>query len=206
MYYKLLLQLHDYKKEYDTALEIVNKGLEIDEKYADLGLLKAKILKHQNKLDEAAEVMEFFRQTDLADRFLNNKATKYYLRCNKIEKATELIGMFTKKDVDINVDLYTMQVVWFEYELACSYLRLNNYVMALKKFHALVDHFNQFIDDQFDFFAYCVRKSNILQYYNVLLYNLQLCKLLDETYKNPYYIKAILGCAKCYLYLSEQYI
>lgn len=33
-----------------------------------------------------------------------------------------------------------------------------------------------------------------------------MCKLLDETYNKDYYIKAVIGCCKCYLYLNEKYI
>lgn len=172
----------DYQHKYDEAISVLDNGLVIDGKYADIGIFKARVLKHQSilyiyimkidKLEEAAELMNVFREFELSDRFLNNKTVKYYLRCNNIEKATELIGLFTKKDVDINVDLYTMQVIWFEYECGNAYFRLGNIAMALKKYHSIIDHFNTFIDDQFDFFAYCVRKSNISTFKQVYIISL----------------------------------
>jgi len=33
---------------------------------------------------------------DTADRFLNCKATKYFLRANQIEQAIEIVGKFTR--------------------------------------------------------------------------------------------------------------
>lgn len=46
--------------------------------------MKAKILKKQCRFVEAAEVVDYARRMDLADRYLNNKAIKYALNANLI--------------------------------------------------------------------------------------------------------------------------
>jgi hypothetical protein len=39
---------------------------------------------------------------DLADRYLNTVSSRYYLRCDEIETADKLIGLFAKRDEDPN--------------------------------------------------------------------------------------------------------
>jgi hypothetical protein len=46
--------------------------------------VKAKILKKQCRFVEAAEVVDYARKLDLADRYLNNKAIKYALHANLV--------------------------------------------------------------------------------------------------------------------------
>ena len=55
---------------------------------------KARVLKHQNKLEDAADVMDQARTLDLQDRFVNCKAVKYFLRANKPIKAKEVARLF----------------------------------------------------------------------------------------------------------------
>ena len=40
--------------------------------------------------------MDEGRSLDTADRYVNSKSAKYFLRANEIGKAVETIGMFTK--------------------------------------------------------------------------------------------------------------
>lgn len=40
--------------------------------------------------------MDSARKLDLQDRFINTKATKYFLRADKVKEAQDTIGLFTK--------------------------------------------------------------------------------------------------------------
>ncbi|EOD37315.1 hypothetical protein EMIHUDRAFT_467082 [Emiliania huxleyi CCMP1516] len=51
--------------------------------------------------------------------------------------------------------------VWFELELAASYLRTGDYGRALKNFAHVEQHFADIGEDQFDFHTYCVRKMTL---------------------------------------------
>lgn len=128
------------------ALEYIDKCLEHTPTCLDFHVLRARVYKVriQNLLDAivqrliaqdngnvdlAAESMEYARTMDLADRYLNNKAVRYYLRfasvwqltidfhscrANNVEKARELIDIFTKatpaEQRREHNNTYTMQV------------------------------------------------------------------------------------------------
>ena len=60
------------------------------------------IQQHAGDLEEAASWMDEARSMDTADRFVNCKCVKYLLRVNKIDRAIETAGLFTRvrKSVD----------------------------------------------------------------------------------------------------------
>lgn len=122
-----LCQLYLYKNDLTKAKESIDLALDHSPTLVELYILKARVLKHLGEYLKASEVMNEGRQLDLQDRFINSKATKYYLRSNQIDEAVDLISMFTKldeKDVNGCKDLHTMQVNWFLTESAESYARL----------------------------------------------------------------------------------
>lgn len=122
-----LAQLHLYKNEFVVSLKYIELAIDHSPTLVDLYLFKARVLKHLGDLSEAAEVMEQGRQLDLQDRFVNSKATKYYLRADNIDKAMDLISLFTKMDANaVNgcKELHIMQANWFLVESAEAYVRL----------------------------------------------------------------------------------
>jgi len=60
-----------------------------------------------------------------------------------------------------------MQACWYEIECGNSYWRQGDVVHANKLYHEVIDHFNQYVLDQFDFHPYVLRKANITPYLNV---------------------------------------
>ncbi|CAF1526923.1 unnamed protein product, partial [Adineta ricciae] len=64
--------------------------------------------------------------------------------------------------------LREMQCMWFELEIARAYRRLKKYGDALKKCHEIDRHFQEFVDDQFDFHSYCLRKMVLCAYVDML--------------------------------------
>ena len=61
---------------------------------------------------------------------------------------------------------------------------------------AVVKHFDDFHEDQFDFHSYCVRKVTLRAYTNVL-------KFEDNLWGEDYYFTAAEGSAKIYLHLFD---
>lgn len=61
---------------------------------------------------------------------------------------------------------------------------------------AVVKHFDDFHEDQFDFHAYCVRKVTLRAYTEVL-------KLEDNIWGDDYYFRAAGGIVKVYLHLHD---
>lgn len=114
-------------KDFSKATEYADKALEHTPTLVELYILKARVLKHIGLLSEAAETINNGRKLDLQDRFINTKTVKYYLRANLVEKAIEVVSIFTKNDESENgvVDLHLMEASWFIVEQAEAYYRLH---------------------------------------------------------------------------------
>ncbi|ABN68122.2 predicted protein [Scheffersomyces stipitis CBS 6054] len=133
-----LAQHYLYLNELDTANKYIDDALKHSPTLVELYTIKARIVKHQGKFEEAADIMNAGRELDLQDRFINSKATKYYFRANKVDEAIDCISLFTKlEDGVINgcKDLHVMQVNWVLVESAEAYKRLyHEYEAKLKEF------------------------------------------------------------------------
>lgn len=66
----------------------------------------------------------------------------------------------------------------------------------MKKFVAVRQHFDDFVEDQFDFHGYCIRKMTLRAYIEMLL-------MEDKIYNEPAYAKAAAGAIRCYLALHD---
>ena len=73
--------------------------------------------------------------------------------------------------------------MWFENECANAYKRLGKYGEALKKCHQVERHFQEIIEDQFDFHSYCMRKMTLRSYVDML-------RLEDCIKSHPFFFKA----------------
>ena len=154
---------------------------------------RARILKLCGDFQGAAIAMDYCRSLDLQDRYVNNKATKYFLRANKIPDAQETIALFTKHDGDPEQSLHFIQCIWYAQETADAYFRLENWKMALKKYHAIEEYFDTFIEDQYDFHAFSLRKSTLRAYLDIM-------ETLDSVYSHPSYQAAARGAVRVLLH------
>ena len=145
----------------------------------------------------AAKVIDTCRSLDLQDRYLNNKATKYLLRADEVTQAMDTIAMFTKHDGDPQYTLFELQVSWYELELADSYTRQKKYGLALKNFYAVQKHFAIYDDDQFDFHGYCMRKTTLRAYIDLL-------NMEDNLYAHKFYQRALRGAVSIMLSLEDR--
>jgi peptide alpha-N-acetyltransferase len=124
---KYFIAQHYYKlKGYDLALKKIDEGIKITPTLIELYMYKARILKHQDKLLDAANEMNTARLMDLQDRFVNSKTVKYYLRADLIENAIDIASLFTKnEDEPFGIkDLHLVQCNWFISEYAEALVRL----------------------------------------------------------------------------------
>ena len=69
-------------------------------------------------------------------------------------------------------------------------------VQALKMFRAVLSHFEEFKEDQFDFHSYCLRKLTLRAY-------LDLLHMEDRLLSNPAFRDAAVGTIRCYLRLHD---
>ncbi|KAF4324399.1 hypothetical protein BBO99_00001638 [Phytophthora kernoviae] len=193
----LTAQHYDRLGNHDKAMEYIEKCIKQEPTCLDFFQRKARILKHKGDLNEAADVMVEGRKLDLADRYINNKATEYLLHADRVDDADATIALFTRHEGDPQQNLFDMQCMWYEIECGKSQLRQEKYGLALKRFFAVEKHFDDFIEDQFDFHTYCIRKMTLRAY-------VQMLRLCDEIYGRPFFVEAAHGAIVCYKALANK--
>ncbi|EPY52093.1 NatA N-acetyltransferase complex subunit [Schizosaccharomyces cryophilus OY26] len=196
--YYYLAQHFDYKRELSQAEHYISLAIQHTPTLVELYMTKARIFKHQGKLQEAMETMDFARKLDLQDRFVNNKCAKYMLRNHENELAATTVGLFTRNEaVGGSVgDLADMQCVWYLLEDAKSFYRQKKYAMALKRFSTVFSIFEAWADDQFDFHFFAFRKNSLRTYLDVLSWE-------DGVFNNPAFREASQLAIQIYLDLFD---
>lgn len=199
----LLWMLYFGAQHYDRmgntkeALELIEKAVAHTPTVIELYTLKAKVLKHAGDYVGAWKIYDKAREMDLADRYLNTKATLYALRADQVKAALDTITLFIKEGANSQDIIFEMQYMWYENESGASHLRTGKYGLALKRFKAVEKHFGDILEDQFDFHTYCLRKMTLRAYISLL-------RLEDQLYGLPYYLRAAKGIIRSYIAIIEK--
>ncbi|KAG0000692.1 N-alpha-acetyltransferase 16, NatA auxiliary subunit [Entomortierella chlamydospora] len=193
-----LAQHFDFQRKSGQALSYINRAIEHTPTLVELYMTKGRILKHAGDLVGAMDAVNEARELDLQDRFINSKCTKYMARAGKMNEAEKTVVLFARADLaDPLNDLVEMQAMWFSLECGESQLRQGHIGPALKRFHQVEKHFNDFTEDQFDFHMYCLRKMTLRAYVSLL-------KLEDQLRSHQYYVRAVEGAVRCYVQLFDK--
>ncbi|CAJ0941038.1 unnamed protein product, partial [Mesorhabditis belari] len=195
--YYLLAQHYDRVGNQTLAMEYINRTLDHTPTLNDMYMVKAKIEKHRGNLLEAARLMEEAQLLDTADRYVNSKCAKYLLRAGLIKEAEMMCGKFTRDGTNASINLNEMQCMWYALEVARAERSVSHYGDALKSCHQIEQHFVNITDDQFDFHTYCLRKSTLCSYINLL-------RLEDRLRNNEWYYQAAKCAAKIYLRMLDR--
>ena len=94
--YYYLAQHYNHLGQHETAMNYIDKAIDHTPTLIELFMCKAKIYKHMGDLVSAAKWMDEARELDTADRYINSKCAKYFLRANDVEQATAVCGKFTR--------------------------------------------------------------------------------------------------------------
>jgi len=189
--------LHDVVSEFEAGIVLLDKCLGHDASAVDCHELKAKLLKGAGDIKAAVECLDKGRELDKQDRYINNQTTKYMLQAGMESEALKCISLFTRHEGNAEQNLYDMQCSWYELELAECLAQKEEWGRSLKKFSAVVKHFDDFQEDQFDFHAYCLRKMTLRAYVNLLRFE-------DEIFGEEYYCRAASGAIRIYLHLFDK--
>jgi peptide alpha-N-acetyltransferase len=178
------------------ALDTINQCIEHTPTALDMYAKKSNLLSKSGDSWSAADCMDSCRELDLQDRYLNNEATKYLLKANRIPQAKETIALFVKDDGDTEFTLNYLQCNWYELELAESFARLKQWGPALKKFHAIQKHFIDYGQDMFDFHSFCNKKATLRAYVGIL-------SMIDSSFSHPFFQRAAQGTLTILLHLVD---
>lgn len=195
-----LAQHYNYKfsRDLPKALDYSEKCIALDPKSVDFHAVKARTLKHQDDAAQAAEVMEQARALDEKDRAINTKCAKYQLRNDQNEKALETASKFTQNKTSGGPlgDLLDMQCIWYLTEDGQSYLRQRKLGLALKRFHQILNIFDIWQDDQFDFHNFSLRKGMIRAYIDMLRWE-------DHLRDHPFFSRMAVSACQVYILLFD---
>jgi peptide alpha-N-acetyltransferase len=100
------------------------------------------------------------------------------------------------RDGDQASNLYDMQCAWFENEAGRCHARAGNRARALKYFAAVIQHYEDTEEDQFDFHSYCMRKSTLRSYVEML-------RATDAVYDKPRFREAARGLIRAYVSVHD---
>ncbi|GIL62302.1 hypothetical protein Vafri_16585 [Volvox africanus] len=193
-----IARLYDRQGRLEEALACIDDALAHTPTCIELYVAKAKILKHAGDLEGAAHVAEVSRRMDLQDRFLNSVAVKALLAAGHCKAAERTAALFTRDGEQGAYSLYDMQHMWYEVAAGRAHTARGPHAAgaALKKFTAVVQHFADIHEDQFDFHSYCVRKGTLRSYVSML-------GMMDRLYGHVFYSKAAAGAIRVYLKLYD---
>jgi peptide alpha-N-acetyltransferase len=164
---------------------------------ADCAALCARVWRTVGAYRQAFEAAERARRLDERDRALNSLAAEYALLAGESDRALELVFIFTHDGETPQIQaLYNLQVMWFELAYADAAFAEGRVDRAMKYFSAVLRHFADFREDEFDFHAYCLRKSTISAYVDLVQWE-------DRLYDHAYYRRALCGAVRCYLALHR---
>lgn len=195
-----LAQHYDYhaSRDLQKAMEHIDKAIELDPESVDYHRQKARILKHLGDTKAAAEIMNFARELDLKDRYINSKCAKYQLRNNQSDDAIQTMSKFTRNETVGGAlgDLHDMQCMWYITEDGEAYMRQGKYGLALKRFKTVYDIFDVWQEDQFDFHHFSLRKGQIRAYIDMMRWE-------DKLREHPFYTRAAINAVKIYVLLHD---
>lgn len=189
-------KLGDQKK----ALVFIEKAIEHTPTLVELHLTHGKILKRMGALRRAIDATENARELDLQDRYLNTKSAKYSMRSANADcsKAISLVSLFTRNDTTGTgvQDLHDMQGYWFLSEMAKNEARRGEGMMALKRFKAALNVFDEFEHEQLDFHLYALRKGTMNAYLDMLQWE-------DKLYKSKKFLRSTREVTEIYISLYD---
>ncbi|KAJ2009600.1 hypothetical protein GGI04_000323 [Coemansia thaxteri] len=193
-----LAQHADYYNDHESALQLIEDAIRVSPDTVELYAVKAKILKHAGDNCGARNTMDFARQMDLKDRFINSKTVKYLLRDNDIDEAERVIALFVSDEMAPKVQtIVDMQAIWYMIERGNAYRRLGDIGRALKQLHQIQSTFDAYFQTQFEFHSFSLRKGTVRAYIDILQWE-------DQVYTNEVYVAAARAAVDCYIELHDR--
>lgn len=126
--------LHELAGEFTAGIALLDKCLEHTPTAVDVYEIKARIIKASGDIKAAVECVDYGRDLDRQDRYINNQTTKYMLQAGMEEEALKRISLFTRHEGSPEQNLFDMQCSWYELELADCLAKKQEWGKSLKKY------------------------------------------------------------------------
>lgn len=195
-----LAQHYNYhlSRDLSKAMAYLDKAIELAPKSVDYNMTKARVWKHYGNTAKASETMNYARQLDEKDRYINTKCAKYQLRNNENDEALKTMSKFTRNETVGGPlgDLHDMQCMWYITEDGEAHLRRGKLNLALKRFKAIYDIFDVWQEDQFDFHSFSLRKGQIKAYIDMVRWE-------DRLREHPFYARTAISAVQIYVMLHD---
>lgn len=179
----------------DRALALIDESIAHTTTSPDNYMLKARIIKHAGDPISAYGWMDIARRLDTQDRYLNTKCVRYALRADQLKQAEDIVQLFLREGEGLKA-LEDLQVCWYENNTAELHIRAKQYGRALKKLRSIDKHFTDMYEDQFDFHGYCLRKSTLRSYIDMIRWT-------DSIRGHRYHVRAATNLVRVYLRLYD---
>jgi tetratricopeptide (TPR) repeat protein len=147
-------------KDYEAALNHINKAIDTTPSVIEFFTLKSTILKRVFQFRESEIAYSKAKKLDVGDRFLNAKHAKAAIRAGNYKDGEKVMHEFVKGTID-DESLDHTQTTWYILEVAFSNLRNGEYASADRLLNSLLSVFHSIFEDQFDFFNYCLRRNMV---------------------------------------------
>lgn len=178
----------------DLALKIIENIIIKTPTFIDAYIIKAKIYKKSGRSKMAAKILDDCRLLDTSDKFINCKTNKYLLKAGNSKQAIENASLFIKEK-DTLESIHDIQCTWFELCLASCHLKNGQYDQCLEMCHYVKNHFDDIVDDQFDFHTYCFRRSSLDSHAKLVNFE-------KDPDNHSLFYKASIIALKCYIHLD----
>eukprot|EP00906_Rhabdomonas_costata_P022960 RCo033065 len=199
----LVLQAAHYYRidDYPRALQYITDAIAHTPTVEVLHVFKGRVLKQLGRPAEALEAVEKARLLDTADRFLNGKSVKYHLRNNDIKGAERTAALFAGQPGEdgkppTTYNVVEMQWMWYELEEGDAFWRMGDILTAMRRWLLIDKHFADIEEDQFDFHTYCLRKSTMRAYVDMLRFE-------RRSHSHRVYLRAAERVVKGYLHIFD---
>ncbi|CAE6415873.1 unnamed protein product [Rhizoctonia solani] len=190
-------QHYSYCRDQEKALSLLDAAIAHTPTLPELYTARARALKRAGDFVRAAFSVEAGRLLDGQDRWLNGKSAKYAMRAGRVEDAQNLLGLFTRKDaLSPSADLTEMQSLVYLIQEGDAHRRAGRLPMALKRYNAVAQIFDDIWDDQYDFHSYCIRKFTLSIYIDTIRWE-------DRIREQGTYRKAAVEAVKIYIQLHD---
>uniref|UniRef100_A0A0G4I253 Uncharacterized protein n=1 Tax=Chromera velia CCMP2878 TaxID=1169474 RepID=A0A0G4I253_9ALVE len=190
----LAAQHFDHIGETDKATKLISEAIEHTPTLPELYCVAGRIWKHAGAEVMASEYFEEARGLDLADKYVNSKSAAYLARKGDTEKAEATASLFPG---DRKPNFHEMQTLWFENKIGRAEFRKGDRGRSLKQLCATLRHFEEFLEDQYDFHGYCLRRGAFISYVQAL-------RMMDRIHSHRAFRHAAKFVVKIFLSLYAE--